>query len=71
MDVPGMDARAVAHKAMKIAADMCIYTNDTFMVETVQAAGSEGGAGSDAGSPPGGLAPAAPGSQPGPEPGVR
>lgn len=33
MDVPGMDAEAIARKAMKIAAEICVYTNDTIIVE--------------------------------------
>ncbi|GIL55278.1 hypothetical protein Vafri_10847 [Volvox africanus] len=35
MDVPGMDAITIGKKAMKIAADMCIYTNDNFTIETI------------------------------------
>mmetsp|Transcript_67837 Transcript_67837/g.153513 ORF Transcript_67837/g.153513 Transcript_67837/m.153513 type:complete len:213 (+) Transcript_67837:56-694(+) len=34
-DVPGMDAEAIATKAMNIAADMCVYTNHNFIVETI------------------------------------
>lgn len=30
IDIPGMDAVAVAHKAMRIASDACIYTNDNY-----------------------------------------
>lgn len=30
IDVPGMDARTIAQKAMSIAADACIYTNTNF-----------------------------------------
>ncbi len=33
MDVPGLDARTIALKAMHIAADMCIHTNSNFMIE--------------------------------------
>jgi ATP-dependent HslUV protease subunit HslV len=32
MDVPGLDASEVAKRAMKIAADSCIYTNSNFTV---------------------------------------
>lgn len=30
-----MDAEAIARKAMEIAADICVYTNDSFVVETL------------------------------------
>ena len=30
IDIPGMDARTIAQKAMSIAADACIYTNTNF-----------------------------------------
>ena len=30
IDIPGMDARQIAEKAMHIAADACIYTNHAF-----------------------------------------
>ena len=33
MDVPGIDAKAIAMKAMKIASDMCVFTNGNFMME--------------------------------------
>ncbi|ESR26043.1 ATP-dependent protease subunit HslV [Lutibaculum baratangense] len=33
-----MDADALARKAMKIAADICIYTNDNIVVETLEEA---------------------------------
>ncbi|KXZ49018.1 hypothetical protein GPECTOR_23g107 [Gonium pectorale] len=54
IDVPGMDAMTIGKKAMQIAADMCIYTNDNFTIETIQlnlptspagAGGSVGGGG--------------------------
>lgn len=35
MDIPELSAEDVAKKAMKIASDMCIYTNDSFMVESL------------------------------------
>ena len=28
IDVDGLDAEAIARKAMEIAADICVYTND-------------------------------------------
>jgi ATP-dependent HslUV protease subunit HslV len=34
-DLPDMDADAIARKAMKIAADICIYTNNELVVETL------------------------------------
>jgi ATP-dependent HslUV protease subunit HslV len=33
-----MDAEAIARKAMSIAADMCVYTNNNFIVETLDIA---------------------------------
>ncbi|PSC73383.1 ATP-dependent protease subunit [Micractinium conductrix] len=61
IDMPGMDAAAVAKKAMRIASDACIYTNDNYTslqidsegkiqeidINTVGGAGG-GGAGSKA-----------------------
>lgn len=35
LDVPGMDAEQIARKAMKIAADLCVFTNHTHMVEVL------------------------------------
>jgi ATP-dependent HslUV protease subunit HslV len=35
IDVPGMEAEAIAKKAMAIAADICIYTNDKVIIETL------------------------------------
>ena len=34
-DVDGMDAESIAKKAMKIAADICVYTNDSLIIEKV------------------------------------
>lgn len=34
-DLDDMDAEAVARKAMKIAADICIYTNENVVLETL------------------------------------
>jgi ATP-dependent HslUV protease subunit HslV len=33
IDVEGLDAEAIARKAMKIAADICVYTNTNVVVE--------------------------------------
>ena len=35
MDVPGLDAEAIARRAMGIAADICVYTNRSLIVETL------------------------------------
>jgi ATP-dependent HslUV protease, peptidase subunit HslV len=35
IDIPGLDAEAIARKAMAIAADICIYTNDKITIETL------------------------------------
>lgn len=43
VDQPHLDAEDVARKAMNIAADMCVFTNHNFVVETIDvAAPSEG-----------------------------
>ena len=34
-DRDDMDAEAIARRAMSIAADICIYTNDNVVVETL------------------------------------
>ena len=39
IDVPGMDARAIAQKAMSIAADACIYTNTNFTALSIDSEG--------------------------------
>ena len=33
VDIEGLDAEAIARKAMKIAADICVYTNTNLVVE--------------------------------------
>jgi len=33
VDIDGLDAEAIARKAMKIAADICVYTNTNLVVE--------------------------------------
>ncbi|KAL3680878.1 hypothetical protein R1sor_023834 [Riccia sorocarpa] len=38
IDIPGMDAETIARKAMKIAADCCIYTNHNFTIERLTSA---------------------------------
>lgn len=35
LDRDDMDAEAIARKAMKIAADICVYTNENIVVETI------------------------------------
>ena len=35
IDVDGLDADAIARRAMKIAADICVYTNESLTVETL------------------------------------
>ncbi len=34
-DVDGLDAEAIAHKAMAVAAEICIYTNTNITVESL------------------------------------
>ena len=35
MDVDGLSAEEIARRAMKIAADICVYTNGNVIVETL------------------------------------
>ena len=35
MDNPALSAEEVARKAMEIAADMCVYTNNNFTIESL------------------------------------
>jgi ATP-dependent HslUV protease subunit HslV len=35
MDRDDMDAETIARKAMQIAADICVYTNEAVVLETV------------------------------------
>ena len=35
VDVDGLDAEAIARKAMKIAGDICIYTNENVVIESL------------------------------------
>jgi ATP-dependent HslUV protease subunit HslV len=34
-DVKGMDAKSIVEKSMKIAADICVYTNHNIMIEEI------------------------------------
>lgn len=36
LDVEGMNAEQIARKSMKIAADLCVYTNHEVMVEVLE-----------------------------------
>jgi len=36
VEQPGVDAEAIARRAMTIAADLCVYTNHNFLVETLK-----------------------------------
>ena len=35
IDIDGFSAEDIANKAMKIAAEKCIYTNNNFILETI------------------------------------
>ena len=35
MGVPGLSAEEIARRAMKIAADICVYTNNNVIIETI------------------------------------
>jgi ATP-dependent HslUV protease subunit HslV len=35
MDIPDLSAEEIARRAMKIAADICVYTNQSIVVETI------------------------------------
>ena len=35
MTIPGLEAEEIARRAMKIAADICVYTNNNVIVETL------------------------------------
>ena len=35
IDQPSVDAEAIARKAMKIAADICVYTNHNVLLEKI------------------------------------
>ena len=36
LDVDGLDAEAIARKAMRIAADICVYTNENTAIEVLE-----------------------------------
>ncbi len=36
LDLDGMDSEAIARKAMAIAADICVYTNSSLTIETIE-----------------------------------
>ena len=42
IDIDGLDAEAIARKAMKIAGDICIYTNQNVIVESLPSSKSPG-----------------------------
>lgn len=56
LDSPNLSAREVCEKAMRIAADACIYTNDNFTIEELKieqeaaGGGGEGGGGAAEGA---------------------
>ena len=35
VDVKGLSAKEVAERSMKIAADICVYTNDNLVIESL------------------------------------
>ena len=37
MDQPGVDAEAIVRKSMKIAGDICVYTNHSLLLEKLEA----------------------------------
>lgn len=43
IDIPGLDALAIAKKSMNIAADTCVYTNHNFIIETISSKKEEEG----------------------------
>jgi len=51
IDSPDLSARQICEKAMRIAADACIYTNDNFTIEEMKIgeAAAEGGGGEGGG----------------------
>ena len=38
MDQPAVDAEAIVTKSMKIAGDICVYTNNTLVIEKIDIA---------------------------------
>lgn len=47
MDSPALSAREICERAMRIAADACIYTNDNFTIEEMKIESAEGSAGGE------------------------
>ena len=41
IDRDDMDAEAIAKRSLEIAAEICVYTNDNFIVETLEASDTE------------------------------
>jgi ATP-dependent HslUV protease subunit HslV len=37
IDIDGLDAEAIARKSMTIASGICVYTNDSIIVESIAA----------------------------------
>ncbi len=35
-DIPGLEAEEIARKSMRIAADLCVFTNHNLVVETIE-----------------------------------
>ena len=44
VDIDGLSAEEICHKSMKIASEICIYTNSNFTIETLE---TDAGSGSD------------------------
>jgi ATP-dependent HslUV protease subunit HslV len=42
MEVPGLTAEEIARRAMRIAGDICVYTNHNVIVETIVSTGAQG-----------------------------
>lgn len=36
MDIPELSAEEVARKSMTVAAGMCVFTNDNFLIEAIE-----------------------------------
>jgi hypothetical protein len=51
MDIEELDAEVVARKSMKIAGDMCVYTNNNLTVEILNIVKSNAEEGSTAPTP--------------------
>lgn len=49
IDRDDLDAEQIAKKAMEIAAEMCVYTNNQFVTEVVDG-GKDGGANKEGGA---------------------